>query len=67
MAKIEGTKEVVLMLRFAVPPGMKPEQVLAMISSSGVSLALGLREYLKETTGVVQDVVPGDGGLKLVK
>jgi hypothetical protein len=67
MAAIEGTKEVVIMMRFAVPAGMQPEHVTAMISSSGISLALGLREYLKETTAVVQDVVPGVDGPKLVQ
>lgn len=67
MALVEGTKEVVIMMRFSVPPGLQPEQVTAMISSSGISLALGLREYLKETTAVVQDVEPGVSGPKLVQ
>lgn len=53
---IEGTQEVVVTLVFRVPPGIKPELVAQMISTNGVSVALGLGSYLKSVETDTRDV-----------
>ena len=60
---IDGTKAVRVQLVFAVPPGVPPEQVMQMIASNGVSVALGLGGYLRTVTSEVIEFAPSLGGM----
>jgi len=53
---IDGTKEVVVSMVFRVPAGVAPELVAQMISTNGVSVALGLGSYLKSVETDTRDV-----------
>jgi hypothetical protein len=55
MGLIESKEEVVMTMRFRVPPGVLPEQARQQIALYGVTVAVGLLPYLKETTCVVSD------------
>jgi hypothetical protein len=64
---IEGTKQVVLTLRFAVPPGIEPQQAATQIARGGVNVSCGLVQYLKSLSADVVDAVAvPEGGPKLV-
>jgi hypothetical protein len=56
---IRGTKEIRLSVFVTVPADMQPEQVVAMLSTGGFSVALGLGPYIREVKVDVLDVAPG--------
>jgi hypothetical protein len=67
---IEGAQDVMLTIRFRCPPNTPPADVAASIARQGVTISLGLLEYVKEASC---DVVPwrdvtqeDDGKPKLV-
>jgi hypothetical protein len=52
---IVGTKEVVVKLRFAVPPGTDTTAAAGMVSSSGVMVSLGLIPFFKGADVEIHD------------
>lgn len=53
---LDGTKEVVVTMRFRCPPGLPPESIVEQIARAGITIALGLIPYAKETDINVVDV-----------
>lgn len=58
MAVIEGTQEVVLTVRFRVPPGTPPQELANRIAQYGVSCSVGLMVLAKESKCEVVDIPP---------
>jgi hypothetical protein len=52
---IDGTWEIVLTIRIAVPPGQSPQAAGAQVANSGVMIPLGLMGLVKH---VDVNVVP---------
>lgn len=55
---IEGTKEVVLTFRFALPPGVDEDAIVQMLAQGGVSVAVGLLGYVRSIAHEVRLVGP---------
>lgn len=44
---IVGTKEIILAVRIAIPPGIEPEQAVKSMSNNGMNLPLGLLQFVR--------------------
>ena len=66
---IEGKEDVLVTIRFRCPPTITPVQVAQAISHQGVSISLGMLEYVKEASCDVvpwKDVTQQSDGPKMV-
>lgn len=69
---IVGTKEIILAVRIAIPPGVEPEQAVKSMSNNGMNLPLGLLQFVRSVHVEVVNMgdscsIPATEGVGMLK